>query len=73
MSADGEYRGPRCQSCGGPAWQWRGSVHGYTCSACIARHLDATAARADAKVRKHRERLARNTFPSKTPDSSRVP
>lgn len=71
MSAD-DYTGPRCQSCGGPAWLWRGSVWGHTCSTCITRHLDATAARADAKVRKHRERLACNTFQANNNTSLRA-
>lgn len=46
-----------CQSCQGPCLQWKGSVWGYTCAGCIRGHLEVSAARADAKQRKHRERL----------------
>jgi len=51
------YRGPRCRSCDGPCWQYKGDVWGYTCTACIDRHLDAAAARADARDLKARQRL----------------
>jgi hypothetical protein len=50
------YRGPRCGSCDGPCWQCKGDVWGYTCSACISKHLDAAAARADARDEKARKR-----------------
>lgn len=50
------YRGPRCRSCNGPCWQWRGSVWGYTCAACIAEHQHAAAERADARDQKARKR-----------------
>jgi hypothetical protein len=56
------YDGPTCRVCGGPTWLWRGSVHGYTCTPCLDRYLDAAAARADAKQRKARERLLRRIF-----------
>lgn len=50
---------PRCGSCGGPTWMWRGSVWQYTCTGCLGRHLAAAAARADAKQQRDRERVAR--------------
>ncbi|ETB38920.1 hypothetical protein [Mycobacterium avium] len=53
------YTGPACQSCGGPCWRHRGSVWGYTCAACIDRHLDAAAARGDARDRRERQKNAR--------------
>jgi len=61
------YAGPRCGGCGGPCWQYKGGVWGYTCTACIERHLDAAAAKAAARDRKARERslvklLANNDF-----------
>ncbi|KZS74738.1 hypothetical protein A4G26_22950 [Mycobacterium kansasii] len=56
------YRGPRCRSCNGPCWQWKGSVWGYTCAACIAKHQNAAAARADARDRKARDRLLSKRF-----------
>lgn len=46
-----------CQSCGGDCLSWKGSVWGYTCAGCIRHHLEASAARADAKHQKNRERL----------------
>lgn len=56
------YAGPLCQECGGPCWHWKGSVWGYTCTACLDRYLDASAARAEAKERKARDRLLRKMF-----------
>lgn len=56
------HNGPLCPVCEGPSWLWRGSVHGYTCGACLDQYLAAAAARADAKAQRHRERLASNTF-----------
>jgi hypothetical protein len=41
MTGTDGYGGPRCQSCGGPCWQWKGSVWGFTCSACLSAYLDA--------------------------------
>lgn len=56
------HAAPCCQSCGGPCWQWRGSVWEFTCSACLASYLDAAAARADARQLRERERLMRKLF-----------
>ena len=57
MTAPNAYRGPRCRSCNGPCWFYKGDVWGFTCTACIDRHLEATAAQADACDRKDREKL----------------
>lgn len=46
-----------CWRCGGPCLTHKGSVHGWTCTACINDYLDAGAAKADARDRKERERL----------------
>lgn len=58
------YDGPRCQSCGGPCWHYKGSVWEYTCTDCIDRYLDESAARwvvRQAKERAKNERkLLRN-------------
>jgi hypothetical protein len=56
-----------CQACGGPCRDYKGSVWGWTCAACITRSLDAAAARAADKVQRHRERLAHNTFHNDAP------
>jgi hypothetical protein len=58
--AETRYDGPVCQVCGGPCRQWKGSVHGWTCSACLDRYLAEGAARWDAKPAKVREKIARN-------------
>lgn len=58
-----------CWECHGPCLIYRGTVHGWRCSACIDKYLQAAAARADAKVQRHRETLSRNTFHSPTPSS----
>ncbi|MCA2356771.1 hypothetical protein [Mycobacterium intracellulare] len=60
------YRGPRCRSCNGPCWQWKGSVWGYTCAACIAEHQHAAAERADARDQKARRRTLSKVFGDKT-------
>ncbi|OBJ46843.1 hypothetical protein A5630_10895 [Mycolicibacterium mucogenicum] len=51
-----------CQSCQGPCLHWKGDVWGYTCAACIRQHLDAQAARVDAKQRRAHERLAQKAL-----------
>jgi hypothetical protein len=56
---DADYDGPRCQVCDGPCWQWKGTVHGYTCGRCLDAYLDAAAGRAEAKERKEREKRDR--------------
>lgn len=53
------YNGPVCWERQGPCLTYRGSVHGWRCSACIQNYLDSSAARADAADRRTRERLAR--------------
>ena len=63
------YAGPRCQSCGGPCWQWKGSIWHYTCSGCLTRHLDASAARAAERDRRERARLVRKIFRHETSTS----
>jgi hypothetical protein len=68
MTAPTNYRGPRCRSCSGPCWQYKGDVWGYTCSACIDRHLDAAAARFDARDHKAREKLlAKRSYNNDSP------
>ncbi len=57
-----DYTGPRCDECGGPCWRYKGDVWGYTCTVCIARHLDAAAARADARDQKARQRTLSKLF-----------
>lgn len=64
------YQGPRCQACNGPCWQWKGDVWGYTCAACIAKHQDDAAARADARDKKVRARNIAKLFRDK--DSAAV-
>ncbi len=53
------YDGPMCWRCGGPCWQWKGTVHGWTCGACIDRYLDESAAKGAERDRRDREKLAR--------------
>ncbi|BBZ64514.1 hypothetical protein [Mycolicibacterium monacense] len=53
------YTGPRCQACDGPCWQWKGNVWGYTCTACIERHLAESAAKGAERDRRDRQKLAR--------------
>jgi hypothetical protein len=52
------YDGPRCEQCDGPCWRYKGDVWGWTCTACIERHLAEGAAKADARDRIDRQRLA---------------
>ncbi|QLL05588.1 hypothetical protein [Mycobacterium vicinigordonae] len=54
------YAGPVCQSCGGPCWRWKGSVWGYTCTACIERYLDDGERAWQAKSPNARDRISRN-------------
>jgi len=53
------YDGPTCWRCGGPCATHKGSVHGWTCTACLQRYLDESAARGDARDRRDRQKLAR--------------
>lgn len=61
-TATATYEGPLCWECRGPCATYKGSVHGWHCTACIERYLDAAAARAEAKQRKARERLLHRMF-----------
>ncbi len=54
------YAGPVCQSCGGPCWRWKGSVWGYTCTACIERHLDDGERAWQARSANVRDKITRN-------------
>lgn len=60
----GAYDGPTCWRCGGPCATYKGTVHGWTCTACIDRYLDEGAARGLARDRKERERTARKLLAS---------
>jgi hypothetical protein len=51
-----------CRSCGGPCLTHKGSVWGYTCTACIDKYLDDGAAKGAARDRKERDRLARKAI-----------
>lgn len=53
------YDGPLCWRCGGPCASYKGSVHGWTCSACLQRYLDEGAAKAAERDRRDRQKLAR--------------
>ncbi|MCQ4360626.1 hypothetical protein KQR54_05605 [Mycobacterium gordonae] len=64
------YAGPRCQTCGGPCWLWKGSVHGYTCTACLTDYLDASAARGAERDRADRAQTLRRVFGHDTPTHS---
>ncbi|OBK97747.1 hypothetical protein A5645_05595 [Mycobacterium asiaticum] len=61
------YAGPRCESCGGPCWRWKGSVHGYTCTTCLTAYLDAGAARAAERDQRERAQTLRRLFGNDTP------
>jgi hypothetical protein len=56
MTAPTPYQGPRCRSCNGPCWQYKGDVWRYTCTPCIERHQAEAAERADARDQKARKR-----------------
>lgn len=49
-----DARPGRCWSCGGPCHSYKGSVHGWRCTACITRYLDEGAALADRFEAKER-------------------
>lgn len=61
------YAGPRCQSCGGPCWRWKGSVWGYTCTTCLDTYLDAGAAKAAERDQRERAQTLRRLFGNDTP------
>ncbi|ORB14570.1 MULTISPECIES: hypothetical protein [Mycolicibacterium] len=48
-----------CWRCGGPCLTYKGSVHGWTCTACLDAYLDAGAARWAVRMAKEREKNAR--------------
>jgi hypothetical protein len=58
------YDGPRCQSCGGPCWQYKGSVWEYTCTDCIDAYLDEAAARWIVRQAKERAKNERKLLRS---------
>ncbi|WP_237394268.1 hypothetical protein [Mycobacterium paraintracellulare] len=58
------YDGPTCWRCGGPCASYKGSVHGWTCTACLNRYLDEGAAKAEARDRRERQKLARKRIES---------
>lgn len=66
-----------CRRCGGPCGTYKGSVHGWTCNGCIAAYLEQSAAKADARDRRERQKNARKllqrneTEPSVTTDRRR--
>jgi len=45
-----------CWRCGGPCLTFKGSVHGWTCTACLDRYLDDGAARWEASERREQEK-----------------
>lgn len=48
-----------CWDCGGPCLTYKGSVHGWRCTACVDRYLDAGAAKAEARERARQARKVR--------------
>lgn len=58
------YDGPTCWRCGGPCASYKGSVHGWTCTACLNRYLDEGAAKAAERDRRDRQKLARKRIES---------
>lgn len=48
-----------CWRCGGPCLTYKGSVHGWTCQACLAQYLEQSAAKADERDRRERQKNAR--------------
>lgn len=59
---DADAAGGVCWRCGGPCLTYKGSVHGWSCTACLDRYLEEGAAKAAARDRKDRERLARKAL-----------
>lgn len=52
LSADDADAPAVCWRCGGPCLTFKGSVHGWTCTACLDRYLDDGAERYAARLRK---------------------
>ncbi|ORV89047.1 hypothetical protein [Mycolicibacterium iranicum] len=48
-----------CWRCGGPCLTYKGSVHGWTCQGCLAQYLEQSAAKADERDRRERQKNAR--------------
>jgi hypothetical protein len=62
-AADADYDAPGiCQVCGGPCRQWKGSVHGYTCRACLEVLMDDGARRWERRSARAREKVVRNVL-----------
>ena len=53
------YDGPLCWRCGGPCGNYKGSVHGWTCTACLDRYLDEGAAKGAERDRRDRQKTER--------------
>lgn len=51
---------PLCWECGGPCLTYKGTVHGWRCTACIERYLDAGERAWQARSEKAKERITRN-------------
>ena len=49
-----------CWRCGGPCLTYKGSVHGWTCQGCLAQYLEQSAAKADERDRRERQKNARS-------------
>lgn len=49
-----DTRPGRCWECGGPCATYKGTVHGWRCTACIDRHLTAAQTAFDAQTEKIR-------------------
>ena len=62
--------GPTCSRCGGPCATHKGSVHGWTCSACLTRYLEEGAAKAAERDRRDRQKLARKRIEGNDNDFS---
>lgn len=62
-TADTNYAAPgTCCRCGGPCAIHKGSVHGWTCTACLDAYLDESAAKWEARSEKSKERIRRNSL-----------
>jgi hypothetical protein len=48
-----------CWRCGGPCLLFKGSVHGWTCTTCLDKYLDASAAKAQERERVRQAKKAR--------------
>ncbi|BCP04611.1 hypothetical protein MINTM019_20670 [Mycobacterium paraintracellulare] len=57
---------PLCWECGGPCLTYKGTVHGWRCTVCIERYLDAGERAWQARSEKAKERINRNLLHSNT-------